>query len=91
MIQLRFILYDRNISRCLTIPVLNTMAFGGVPTGIIKAQEAPKPIINAKPSGDILSDSAMEIKIGTNNAALAVFEVNSVSNTIKEAIIKQIM
>ena len=57
-------------------PVPNTMAFGGVATGNIKAQEAPMPIIKAKPSSGIPSDCAMEIKIGTNKAALAVLEVN---------------
>ena len=53
----------RIISDCLTKPVEYTIAFGGVPTGIIKAQDAPRPIIIAKPSGGIFSAFAIEIKI----------------------------
>lgn len=66
------------------------MAFGGVPTGNINAQLAPSAIIKANPNGDIPSTLAIEIKIGTSSAALAVFEVNSVKSTINEAIIRQI-
>ena len=80
----------RIISDCLTKPVEYTIAFGGVPTGIIKAQDAPRPIIIAKPSGGIFSACAMEIKIGTSKAALAVFDVNSVKQTIKAATINAI-
>ena len=80
----------RIISDCLTKPVEYTIAFGGVPTGIIKAQDAPRPIIIAKPSGGIFNACAIEIKIGTSKAALAVFEVNSVKQTIKAATINAI-
>lgn len=76
------------ISVCLIIPVPNTIAFGGVATGNIKAQDAPKPIINAKPKDWIFKACAIEINIGTSNAALAVFEVNSVKKMIKVATIK---
>jgi hypothetical protein len=61
------------------------MAFGGVATGNIKAQEAPKPMIKARPISGIPRDCAIEIKIGTNNAALAVLEVNSVKKIMKVA------
>ena len=51
----------------------------------MKAQDAPKPIINARPISGIPRDCAIEIKIGTNNAALAVLEVNSVKKIMKVA------
>ena len=73
------------MSLCRTSPVPNTIAFGGVATGNMKAQEAPKPIINARPISGIPRDCAIEIKIGTNNAALAVLEVNSVKKIMKVA------
>ena len=61
------------------------MALGGVATGSMKAQEAPIPIIIAKPISGTPISLAMEIKIGTKSAALAVLEVNSVRNMIKVA------
>ena len=79
------------ISCCLICPEPKTMAFGGVATGSIKAQDAPKPIINARPIAGIPNASAMEIKIGTNNAALAVLEVNSVKKIMKAATTKPMM
>ena len=73
----------RTISLCFTSPVPKTMAFGGVATGSMKAQEAPKPMIKARPISGIPNDCAMEIKIGTNKAALAVLDVNSVKKIMK--------
>ena len=78
------------ISLCLTCPVPKTIAFGGVATGNINAQDAPRPMINARPNGATFKACAIEIKIGTNNAALAVFEVNSVRKIIKMETIKPI-
>ena len=61
------------------------MAFGGVATGNMKAQEAPNPMIKAKPISGIPRDCAIEMKIGTNKAALAVLEVNSVKKIMNVA------
>lgn len=76
---------DFIMSFCEISPVPKTIAFGGVATGSIKAQEAPKPMISDSPNGASPSSSDIEIKIGTKSAALAVFEVNSVRKTIKNA------
>lgn len=59
------------------------MALGGVATGNIKAHEAPRPIIIDNPNGGKPNWSDIVINKGTNKAALAVLEVNSVKNTIK--------
>ena len=56
----------------------------------MKAQDAPRPIINAKPISGIPNDWAIEIKIGTSNAALAVLEVNSVKKIMNVATNKPI-
>ena len=72
-----------SMTRCGSNPVPKAMALGGVATGSIKAQEAPIPMIMAKPVGSTPNCSAMEIKIGTRSAAEAVLEVNSVRNTMK--------
>ena len=79
------------ISRCLIAPVPKTIAFGGVATGSIKAQLAPKPMISAKPISGIPSVWAIVMKIGTSNAALAVLLVNSVKKIMNAATIKPIM
>jgi len=42
-------------------------------------------MIKARPISGIPRDCAIEIKIGTNNAALAVLEVNSVKKIMKVA------
>lgn len=81
----------RTISCCFTYPVPNTMAFGGVATGNMNAQDAPKPMINAKPNGGAPMLSAIEMNNGTNKAADAVLEVNSVKNTIKNDTNKPMM
>ena len=73
------------ISRWLTIPVPKAIALGGVATGSIKAQEAPSPMMSESPKGLTPTLSATDINIGTNRAALAVFEVNSVRKIIKVA------
>lgn len=70
---------------CLIRPVPKTSAFGGVATGSINAQLAPMPMMSARPSGGAPSDSAIEMKSGTKSAAEAVFEVNSVKKTMKNA------
>ena len=71
------------ISRCLTCPEPNTMAFGGVATGNMKAHDAEIPISADRISGGTPSTSAIEAKIGTSSAALAVLLANSVRNTTK--------
>lgn len=68
----------RIISRCATKPLAYTMAFGGVATGSMKAQEAEMAIII-----DIMvSDMPILVATVANNgiirAAVAVFEANSV-------------
>ena len=73
-----------------TSPVPKAMALGGVATGSMKAQEAPIPIIIAKPIAGTPISSAIEMKIGTKRAALAVLEVNSVRKMIKVATNKPI-
>ena len=78
------------ISLCVIAPVPKTIAFGGVATGNIKAQDAPKPIISAKPNESMFKAWAIEIKIGTSKAALAVFDVNSVKKIINVATTKPI-
>ena len=52
------------------------MALGGVATGNIKAQDAPKPMMSESPNGSSSIFSATEMKIGTKSAALAVLLVN---------------
>ena len=71
------------ISSCFTFPVANTIAFGGVAIGNINAQLAPQAIIAAKAIGGKFIDCATEITIGIINAALAVFDVNSVKKNNK--------
>ena len=80
----------RTISLCFTSPVPKTIAFGGVATGSMKAQDAPKPMIKARPISGMPKDCAMEIKIGTNKAALAVLYVNSVKKMMNVATSKPI-
>ena len=77
------------ISSCFTLPVANTIAFGGVAIGNINAQLAPQAIIAAKAIGGKFIDCATEITIGIINAALAVFDVNSVKKIINAVITKQ--
>ena len=72
----------RIISDCLIKPVPKTIAFGGVATGSIKAHDAPIPIINTNTSFGIPICSAMAANTGTNSAADAVFEANSVKKII---------
>lgn len=75
------------ISCCLMWPVPKTIAFGGVATGSMKAQEAPIAMIKASPKAGTPKVSAIEINKGTKRAAEAVLEVNSVKNTMKNATI----
>ena len=71
------------ISRCLIKPLPKTIAFGGVATGSINAQEAPTPITTTKSSGGKPICVATPANTGTNNAAEAVLLVNSVRIIIK--------
>ena len=71
------------ISRCLIRPVPNTMAFGGVATGSMKAQEAPMPMTSTSASFGRLSWVAMLANTGTSSAAEAVLLVNSVRMMMK--------
>ena len=76
----------RIISDCLINPVPNTIAFGGVATGSIKAHEAPMPITSTNTSLGIPICSAIAANTGTNSAADAVLEANSVKKMIKAEI-----
>ena len=76
----------RTISVCLIKPVPNTIAFGGVATGSIKAQDAPIPIISTKTSLGIPICSAIAANTGTKSAADAVFDANSVKKIMKAEI-----
>ena len=78
------------ISSCFTFPVANTIALGGVAIGNINAQLAPQAIIAAKAIGGKFMDCATEITIGIINAALAVFDVNSVKKIINARRVRNI-
>ena len=60
------------ISSCFTLPVANTIAFGGVAIGSINAQLAPQAMIAAKAIGGQFVDCAYEITSVIINEALAV-------------------
>ena len=77
------------ISSCFTLPVANTIAFGGVAIGNINAQLATQAIIAAQSIGGKFMDCATEITIGIINAGLAVFDVNSVKKIINAVMTKQ--
>ena len=72
----------RIISFCLIRPVPKTIAFGGVATGSIKAHEAPIPITKTSTSCGSPICSAIAANTGTNKAAEAVLEANSVKKII---------
>ena len=81
------------ISICLILPVPNTMAFGGVATGITNAQEAPIPMMIIRVSLGKPICAAIAPNTGTNKAADAVFYVNSViaiTNTDTKTINNQV-
>ncbi|BAC94226.1 hypothetical protein [Vibrio vulnificus YJ016] len=59
------------------------MAFGGVATGNIKAQDAEMAIKAESTTGDSPSASAIVANTGTRSAALAVLLANSVRKTTK--------
>ena len=71
------------ISRWRTLPVANTMALGGVPTGSINAHDAPMPITSASTRSGSPICAAMLANIGTSSAAEAVLLVKLVSKIIK--------
>ena len=77
-------------SDCLTKPVEYTIAFGGVPTGIIKAQDAPRVDNHRKTKRWYIQGLCDRNKDWDDKAALAVFDVNSVKQTIKAATINAI-
>ena len=66
-------------------PVPNTIALGGVATGIIKAQEAASAVVTRRPEASILSASAEAEMSGIIVAASAVFEVTSVAKVTRVA------
>ena len=68
-------------------PDPNTIAFGGVATGNIKAQDAATAIRTDRMTGDMPNASATLANTGINKAALAVLLANSVKNTTKTAMI----
>src|SRR5690606_473535 len=72
----------RSISVCLIRPVPTTTELGGGATGSIKAQEAAIPIIITSTAGGSPICSAIAAKTGTNKAADAVLEANSVKKII---------
>lgn len=72
----------RIISLCLINPVPKTIAFGGVATGSIKAQDAPIPMTNTNTSCGKPICSALAANTGTSRAAEAVLEANSVKKII---------
>ncbi len=65
-----------------TCPEPNTMAFGGVATGSIKAQLAAIPAGTMIRSGSISSPTATAYSTGTSVAVVAVLLVNSVRKII---------
>jgi len=62
-----------------------TIAFGGVATGNIKAQEADKVTANITRKGCISKLSATGERIGSNMAVVAKLEVTSVRKLTKVA------
>ena len=79
------------ISFCFMCPEAKTIAFGGVATGSIKAQEAAVAIsTESTPSGTPKTSATLE-NTGISNAALAVLLANSVKKTTKPVIVKRII
>ena len=70
------------ISIILTLPLPNIIAFGGVATGIIKAQDADRVagIINNR--GFVFIATATDASIGRIISVVAVFDVSSVKKVI---------
>ena len=73
------------MSRIFRRPVPNTMAFGGVPTGIMKAKDAEIVIAKSGASGLKCSDSDAAATIGIIVAARAVLEVTSEVQLVPKA------
>ena len=71
----------RAICGTVTMPEPNTIALGGVATGIMKAQLAANAAGTAKSSGLCPMQSPSEATTGKNTAAVAVLLVSSVRNT----------
>ena len=69
------------ISEILTSLILETIAFGGVPIGNIKAKEEQTPTVNIKRNGFIPKFFANIKNIGMKVEAKAVLDINSVRNT----------
>jgi hypothetical protein len=74
------------ISPIFIFPVLNTIAFGGVATGNIKAKEAETVAGNIRSNGFIFRATAREASIGSIVLVIAVLDVNSVRKTITKQI-----
>lgn len=75
----------RIISLILICPDPNTMAFGGVATGIINAQLAAIAAGTTQTKGEPVIDSATGPSKGKKPAAVAVLLVISVKNVINAA------
>lgn len=67
-------------------PVLNTIAFGGVATGSMKAQDAARVNGRTKCVTAMPISSATAAKIGTSSAVLAVLLDSSVRKITKSTI-----
>ena len=52
--------------------------FGGVATGVVKAQEAAMPMAMSTGNGETPMDWAIEMPIGASSAAAAVLDMNCV-------------
>ena len=72
----------RTMSWIFTFPELKMMAFGGVATGSINAQEEARTAPTIKLTGEIAREAASDIKIGMTMLAVAVLEVISVKKLI---------
>lgn len=79
---------DLTISDIFILPLPNTIAFGGVATGIIKAQDADIVAGIIMRSGFIFIAILTEARIGRIISVVAVFEVSSVKKVIERHIVR---
>lgn len=79
------------ISEILIRPLPNTIALGGVATGIIKAQDAERVAGIISNRGLICIATATDANIGRTISVVAVFDVSSVKNVNPKQIIIIIM
>ena len=71
------------------MPLANTIAFGGVATGSMNANEAATQTGNAKYNGLMHRRSARDIIIGSRICDVAVLDVNSVKYVISVTLATQ--